>query len=107
MAVLEDLEEDVEHLGVGLLDLVEQDHGVALSPDRLGQLAALLEPHVAGRRAHQAADVVALHELAHVDLDERVLGAEEELRQALCQLRLADTGGAQEDERADGSPAGP
>ena len=80
--VLEDLEQDVEDLGVRLLDLVEQDHGVALAPHGLGQLAALVEADVAGRRADQAADVVALHELAHVDLDERVLAAEHELGEA-------------------------
>jgi hypothetical protein len=42
-AVLQDLEQDV-HLGVGLLDLVEQDHRVALAPDGLGQLPALVGP---------------------------------------------------------------
>ena len=73
VAVLEDLEQDVEHLGVGLLDLVEQDHAVALAAHGLGQLAALVEADVAWRRADEAAHVVALHELAHVDLDERVL----------------------------------
>ena len=101
VAVLQDLEQDVEHLRVRLLDLVEQHHGVALAADRLGQLAALLEADVAWRGADQPADVVALHELAHVDLDERVLGAEHELGEGLGQLRLAHAGGAQEDERAD------
>jgi len=70
-------------------------------PDRLGELAALVEADVAGRRADQSADVVALHELAHVDLDERVLAAEHELGQRLGQFGLADAGGAEEDERAD------
>ena len=101
MPVLEDLEEDVEHLRVRLLDLVEEDHAVVLAPDGLGQLAALVEADVAGRRADETADVVALHELAHVDLDERVLAAEHELGERLGELRLADAGRAQEDERAD------
>ena len=89
VAVLEDLQQDVEHLRVGLLDLVEQDDRVALAADRLGQLATLVEADVAGRRADQAADVVALHELAHVDLDQGVLAAEHELGEGLGQLRLA------------------
>ena len=101
MPVLEDLEEDVEHLRMGLLDLVEQHDRVALAADRLGELATLVEPDVAGRRADQPADVVALHELAHVDLDERVLAAEHELGERLGQLRLPDAGRAEEDERAD------
>ncbi len=101
--VLEDLQQHVEDLGVRLLDLVEQHHGVGLAAHGLGQLAALLEADVAWRRADQAAHVVALHELAHVDLDERILAAEHELGERLGQLRLAHAGGAEEDERADGA----
>ncbi len=44
---------------------------------------------------------MALHELAHVDLDERVLAAEHELGEGLGELRLPDAGRAEEDERAD------
>ena len=101
VAVLQDLQQDVEDLRVRLLDLVEQDHGVGLAADRLGQLAALFVADVAGRRADQRRHVVPLHELGHVDLDQRVLGAEHELGQRLGQLGLADAGGAEEDERAD------
>ena len=94
VAVLEDLEQDVEDLGVGLLDLVEEHDRVALAPHRLGQLAALVEADVAGRGADQARHVVALHELAHVDLDERVLAAEHELGERSGELGLADAGGS-------------
>src|SRR4029077_14333769 len=59
------------------------------------------EPDVAWGRSHEPAHVVALHELAHVDLDERVLAAEHELGNRLRELRLPDTRGAEEDERAD------
>jgi len=41
---------------------------------------------------------VALHELAHVDLDQCVFAAEHELGERLGQLGLADAGRAQEDE---------
>ena len=101
MPVLEDLEQDVEDLGVGLLDLVEEHDRVVLAADRLGQLAALVEADVARGCADEPAHVVALHELAHVDLDERVLAAEHELGERLGELRLPDAGGAEEDERAD------
>jgi hypothetical protein len=46
--VLQDLEQRVEHVGVGLLDLVEQHHGERLAADRFGQLATLFVPDVAG-----------------------------------------------------------
>ena len=40
--VVEDLQQDVEDVGVGLFDLVEEHHGVGLAAHGLGELAALL-----------------------------------------------------------------
>ena len=50
-AVVEQLEEHVEDVGVRLLDLVEENHAVGLAAHGLGELAALLVAHVPGRRA--------------------------------------------------------
>src|SRR4051794_14694061 len=86
-----------------LLDLVEEDHGVALAADSLSELTALVEADVAWRRTDEPAHVVAFHELAHVDLDERVLGPEHVFRERLRELGLPDAGWAEEDERADRS----
>ena len=58
-AVVEQLQQDVEHVGVGLLDLVQQHHRVRAAAHRLGQLAALVVADVAGRRAHQPRDASA------------------------------------------------
>ena len=41
-AVVEDLQQDVEHIGMRLLDLVEQHHRVRAAAHRLGELPALL-----------------------------------------------------------------
>ena len=54
-AVVHDLQQRVEDVGVGLLDLVEQHHRVGPAPHRLGQLAALLVADVAGRARRSAA----------------------------------------------------
>ncbi len=51
--IVEHLQQHVEHIGVRLLDLVEQDHAVGLAPHRLGQVAALVVADIAGRRANQ------------------------------------------------------
>ena len=99
--VLQDLEEDVEDVGVGLLDLVEQDHGVGAAAHRLGQLAALLVADVARRGPHQPGDVVLLLVLAHVDADHGPLVVEEVLGQGPGQLGLAHPGRPEEEERAD------
>ena len=109
-AVVHHLQQDVEDVGVGLLDLVEQDDGVRAPAHRLGELAALLVADVAGGRADEPRDGVLLHVLRHVDADHRVLGVEHELGQRARQLGLADAGRAEEQERADravGVAAGP
>ena len=54
-AVVQHLQQDVEHVGVGLLHLIEQHHAVGFAAHGLGQLAALLIAHVSRRRADQAA----------------------------------------------------
>ena len=54
-AVVEQLQQHVEHVGVGLLDLVEQHHRVGPAAHRLGELAALVVADVAGGRADEPA----------------------------------------------------
>jgi hypothetical protein len=96
--VVHELEEDVPHVGVRLLDLVEQDDRVRAPADGLGELAALAVPDVAGRRADEPRDRVRLAELAHVDPDERVLRGEEALGQGLDELGLPHARRAEEQE---------
>ena len=100
LPLLQDLQEDVEHVRMRLLDLVEQDHRVRLAAHGLGELAALVVADVARRRADEPGHGVLLHVLRHVDLDHRVLVAEQELGERARELGLADAGRAEEDERA-------
>ena len=101
-AVLQNLQQDVPHILVGLLDLIEQHHGVGFTAYLLGQLAALLVSHIAGRRAYQTGHGVTLHVLGHVDADHGVLITEHGLGQRLAQLGFAHAGGAKEQEGANG-----
>jgi hypothetical protein len=96
--VVHDLEEDREQVGVGLLDLVEDDDGVRRLGDGVGEQAALVEADVAGRGADEAADGVLLHVLGHVEAEQR---DGEQLGEGLGELGLADAGRAGEQERAD------
>ena len=100
-AVVEHLQQDVEHVAVGLFDFVEQHDGVRPAADGFGEPAPFFVADVARRGADQAADGVPLHELAHVEADHRVLVVEQHLRQRLAKLGFAHAGGAEEDERAD------
>src|SRR4051794_6870507 len=97
-AVLQHLQKRVEHVGVGLLDLVEENHRERLAPNLLGQLATLVVTDVTRRGTDEPGNGESGVELTHVDLDERVVLTEQELRQRLRQLRLTDTRGPGEDE---------
>ena len=57
---LRNLQQSVEHFRMGLFDLVEQDDRERLTPDRFGELAALLVSDVAGRRTDEPAPRVLL-----------------------------------------------
>src|SRR5882757_2956516 len=100
-ALVEHLEENLMHVGMGLLDFVEQYHAVRLSPYRLGQSSAFAVTDIARRRAFQRRDGVRLLKLRHVDGDHVLLAAIERLGQRQRGLSLADTGGAGEHEYAD------
>ena len=106
-AVVHHLQQRVEDVGVGLLDLVEQHHRVGAAAHRLGQLAALVVADVAGGRADQSRDGVALHVLGHVDADHRVLGVEHELGERARELGLADAGRARGTGRSRSGGRGP
>ena len=103
-AVVQHLQQDVEHVRVGLFDLVEQHDAVGVAAHGLGQLAALLIADISRRRADQAGDAELLHILGHVDADEVFLVVKQRLGQRFGQLGLADAGGPQEQKAADGPP---
>ena len=99
--VVEHLQQDVEHIAVRLLDLVEQDHGVGLAAYGFRQVPALFITDIAGRGADQPRHRMALHELGHVDTHHGLFGVEQEGGDRLAQLRLAHAGRTEEQERAD------
>ena len=102
-AVVQHLQQDVEHVGVGLFHLIEQHHAVGLAAHSLGQLAALFITDISRRRTDQTADAELLHIFGHVDAHHVALIVKQSLCQRLGQFGLADTGGAQEQEAADGA----
>ena len=100
-AVVQDLEQDVEDVGMGLLHLVKEDDGVGLAADGLGELAALLIADVAGRRSDQTGDAELLHVLGHIDADQILFVVKEVGGNGLCQLGLAYAGRPEEEEGTD------
>ena len=100
-AVLKDLQQDVEHIRVRLLDLIEQDDRVRMTADLFGKLAALIVADISRRRTDHTGNGVLLHVFGHIDTDQRVLVAEHRFCQRLAQLGLADAGRTEEQERTD------
>ena len=70
-AVIEHLQEHVEHVRVRLLDLVEKDDLVGPAAHRFGQRAPFLITNVAWRCTDEASHGVLLHVLTHIDAKER------------------------------------
>ena len=101
--VVEDLQQCIEDVRMGLLDLVEEHHAIGAPSHRLGEEPSLVIANVAGRRADQPRHRVLLHELAHVETHHGLLVVEEELGQRAHRLGLSHARGAEEDERADRS----
>ena len=102
-SVVEDLQEDVEDVVVGLLDFVEEDDAVGTAAHGFAELPAFLVSDVAGRRADEPRDGVFLHVFAHVDADHRGLVVEEKFREGARQLGLPHAGRPEENEGADGA----
>ena len=93
LTLLQYLQQQVEHIGMGLLYLVQQHHGIGMATHLFRKHATLLESDVARRCAHQAAGIVLFHEIAHVHPNQGILAAEEEPGQGLGQQGLSHTGG--------------
>src|SRR2546425_12523959 len=99
--VVQYLQQQVENVVMGLLDFVEQHHRIRPPPNRFAQLPTLFVAYIAGRRADQSSNRVLLLILGHVYSNHRVLVIEQEHRQRSSELRLADAGRPEKDERTD------
>ena len=91
-ALVEHAQQEVEDVGVGLLDLVEQQHLEGLKPQPAEELAGA----AAGRR-HQALPGAGAGVLAHVQADHPLVGrpvGEQEVGEGLGALGLAGAGGS-------------
>mmetsp|Transcript_149164 Transcript_149164/g.362263 ORF Transcript_149164/g.362263 Transcript_149164/m.362263 type:complete len:468 (-) Transcript_149164:229-1632(-) len=100
-AVVQQLQQQVEDVGVRLLHLIKEHQGVGPSAHGLCEGAAIAVADIAGGCADELGDGVLLHVLAHVQPDHRVLLPEVRRRQSLAQLGLANTCGTAEDEGRD------
>ena len=101
-AVVQYLQQHVEHIRVGLFDFIEQDHGIRMTPYSLRQLAAFFIPYIAGRRTDQTGNRMFLHVFTHIDPDDALFIIEQHFGQGFGQFGLAHARRPQENEGADG-----
>ena len=99
LAVVHHLQQDVEQVGMGLLDFVEQQHAVGILVDAIGEQAPLIEAHISGRCTDQARNGVPLHVLRHVEAQEFHA---QHFGQALGHFGFADACGTSKEIAADG-----
>src|SRR6266852_6997453 len=85
-----------------LLHFVQQDDRVWCPLHALGELSAFFIAHVTRRRTDQLRDRVLLHELGHIEADQRLFAAEHEVGQGARDFGLAHARRTEEQERADG-----
>jgi len=97
LPLVEDLEEELQDVGMGLLDLVQENDGVGLSPDGFRQNATFPVSHVARRRPLQRGNRVGFLKLRHVDGDQVSLPPIQEVGKGQSRLGLADAAGPDEE----------
>ena len=98
-AIIKNLQQNVENIGVGFFDFVEQNDAVGLAPNFFGQLAAVIIAHITGWRTDQLADRMRLHEFGHVQPNHGIFAFKHGFGDSFDQLGLADTGRSDKDER--------
>ena len=102
IAFVEDLEEQLQHVGMRLFDFIEQHHGIRPAAHGFGENSAFAVADIAGRRALQRRDGMRFLKLRHVDGDQVVLAAIEQVGERQRGFGLADAAGADQQEDADG-----
>ena len=105
LPVFKDLQQNVVDVRMRLLDFVEQNDRIRIALHALRQLAALLITDIAGGRTDQLGHRMLLHKLRHVEADQILFAAKEELGESAGDFGFTDAGGSEEQEGA-GRPLG-
>ena len=100
-ALVEDLEEELKDIGVGLFDFVEENHGIGPAADSFSQDATLTVADISRRRTLQGGDSVRFLKLGHVDGDHVAFAAVEGVGEGDGGFCLAHTAGPDEEKDAD------
>src|SRR5262249_2322004 len=100
--LIEDLVEQLQDIGMCLLNLIQQHYAVRFAPDSLGEDTAFAIANIAGWRSLQAGDSVGFLILGHIDAHQIMLAPIEDIRQRQRRLSLTNPARANEQEHTDG-----
>lgn len=100
-SVIQELEEDVENIGVGFLDFVEKDDAVGSSADDFGELTAFFVTDVSRRGTDQAGDGVLFAVFGHVNPHHGAIVVEEKFGEGFGGFSFSDSSGAKEEKTSD------
>ena len=95
-AVVQHLQQDVEHIGMGFFHFVEQDDAVGLASHRFCELPPFFIAHISRRSADQAGYAEFFHVFRHVDAHQIFFAVKQSLSQGFGKLGLPHTGGTEE-----------
>ena len=97
-AVIQHLQEHVEHVGMRLFHLIKEHDGIGMTAHGFGQLAAFIIAHISWRCPDETGYGEFLHVLGHIDPDHVLFIIEQGLGQGLGQFGLAHAGRSEEQE---------
>ena len=101
-ALVEDLVEQLQHIRMRLLHLIQENHRVGTAANRFRQDAAFPVTDIARRRALESRNGVGFLKLGHVNRNEVAFASIQEVGQRQRGLRLAHAAGTHQHENAHG-----
>ena len=101
--VVEDLEESIKDIRVGLFDFIKENDAVGATPNGFGQLATLFVTDVAWGRPDEARDGMFFHVFGHIDTDDSVFTIEKSGGKGTGEFGFTYASRSEKKERADGS----
>ena len=101
--VIEDLEESIKDIRVGLFDFIKENDAVGATPNSFGQLTTFFVTDVAWRCPDEARDGMFFHVFGHIDADDSVFAIEKSGGKGTGEFGFAYAGRSEKKERADGA----
>ena len=102
-AIIEHLQQNIEHVAVRFFDFIQEDNTVRTPTNRLRQRTSLFIADVARRCTDESTHSVPFHIFAHIETNHRRVIIKEDFGKCLTEFGLTHPGRPEEQKRADRS----